>query len=93
MAIRSSYSVCKGGGETVTSFLEADLDSWTCISLGIAAFFLEYALPVIRFSAGLVGDNLSSVTRSIGADSSSEAKGEVEGTGTGLVTLGGSMRN
>ena len=85
MAIGSLDSVCKGGREIVTSFLEVGSNSWTCISLRTATFFLEYTLLVIRFSTGTVGDDL-------GLGTGSKASLEAEGTGIGLVTLGGSMR-
>ena len=89
MAIGSLDSVCKGGREIVTSFLEVGSNSWTCISLRTATFFLEYTLLVIRFSTGTVGDDLGSGT---GSKTGSKASLEAEGTGIGLVTLGGSMR-
>ena len=83
----SSDSVCKGRWEIVTSFLEAGWDSWTCISLGTATFFLEYTLPVIQFSTTSVGDDSSSGTGSIGDDSGSKTDSET-GSSTRLVTLG-----
>lgn len=78
----SSDLVCKEGWETVTSFLEAGLDSWICISLGNAAFFLECTLSVIQFSrVGSIDDN-----------SSLEKEGTNTRSNPRQETLGGSMR-
>ena len=85
MTIGSSNLVCEGGGEIVTTFPEVGSDSWTCISLGTAAFFLQCTLLIIRFSTSSVGDDSSSGT-------SSKTGSEAEGLGTGPMTLGGSMR-
>ena len=69
--------IYKGGWETITSFLEAGSDSWICMSLGIATYFLEYTLPIIRFS---------------GVGSMDDNSGSKEGTYIGLDTCGRSMR-
>ena len=56
----SSNSVCKGGWEIVTSFPKVGSNSWTCISRGIATFFLKYTFLVIQFSgAGSMDDSSS----------------------------------
>ena len=84
MTIGSSDPICKGRGETITSFPETGSGSWTCISLGTVAFLLEYTLPVIRFLADLEGDDSG-----LGTDSGSGIGSMGEGTGTGPVTLRG----